>query len=253
MSASGRPARYFSSSQGSPGSVTHRDGLGDRAFGRGGAGISALRIARWAVLVLLMAALGLSGAYAFGVEHGGRTVLSESRLQRPQDAPPEAESALSVPLLPRASEKIEARGTLRLRPKGILPSLSLYQPLPSTKDPALEQVVLQSLGDGKGRVALVVKDLADGKGVVVDAQRTFYAASLFKTWVMLEAFHQKEAGLLDWDEAYIVSEYYVATYRVNESDLQGGDFVTLGEALQAMILWSDNVAAGLLLERVGLT
>jgi beta-lactamase class A len=82
------------------------------------------------------------------------------------------------------------------------------------------------------------------------ADRAFYAASLFKTWVMLEAYHQREAGLLDFGERYVVSDYY-EEFGLNPGELAACDQVAVGEALERMLRVSDNVAANLLLDRVG--
>lgn len=139
---------------------------------------------------------------------------------------------------------------IRLRPAGSPPALARYRPQPFATDPDLEQVVRQSIGDEEERFAVVVKNLADGRGVALAADRTFYAASLFKTWVMLEAYHQREAGLLDFGERYVVSDHY-GEFGLNPGELAVCDEVTVGQALERMIALSDNVAANLLLDRVG--
>ena len=139
---------------------------------------------------------------------------------------------------------------IRLRPRGQPAPLARYQPLPFVRDAALERVVRQSLGMEAGRFAVVVKNLADGRGVRLAPNRSFYSASLFKTWVMLEVYHQQAAGLLDFDETYIVSDYYQER-GLNAGELAACSQVTLGEGLAAMIRASDNVAAHVMLDRAG--
>ncbi len=139
---------------------------------------------------------------------------------------------------------------IRLRPVGAPPALARHQPLPFVTDPTLEEVVRQSIGEDEEHFAVVVKSLADGRGVALDGGREFYAASLFKTWVMLEAYHQREAGLLDFGERYIVSDHY-GEFRLNPGELEVCDPVTVAEALGRMLGATDNVAANLLLDRVG--
>jgi beta-lactamase class A len=123
-------------------------------------------------------------------------------------------------------------------------------------DQALERVVRQSIRgdegqeDGEEHFAVVVKNLADGRGMALAPERTFYAASLFKIWVMLEAFHQRETGLLDFHERYFVSDYYEA-FGLNRGELASCAQVAVSEALGRMLAVSDNVAANLLLDRVG--
>ena len=139
---------------------------------------------------------------------------------------------------------------LHLRPKGTPPALPRFQPEPLVADPALEAIVRASLGDEASRFGVVVKRLDNGSGAVIDGGRTFNAASLFKVWVMLEAYHQRQAGLLSFDERYVVSDYY-ASLVLNPGELAPCSTVTAQEALQRMMSLSDNIAANIMLERVG--
>lgn len=139
-----------------------------------------------------------------------------------------------------------------LQPAGKPPELALYQPLAFTADPALGQVVRQSVGDDEAHIAVVVKNLADGRGAALADERSFYSASLYKTWVLLETYRHREAGLLDFDERYIISDYYEEEFVLNEGELAACDEVTLGEVVDQMIRASGNVAAHLVLDRVGM-
>jgi beta-lactamase class A len=141
---------------------------------------------------------------------------------------------------------------IRLRPQGTPPPLPEYEALRLVADPALEAVVRTSIGAEASHFAVVIKRLDTGQGVAIDPGRVFYAASLYKVWVMLEAFHQRAAGLLDFDEHYIVSDYY-ESLSLNEDELPLCSQVTASEALNAMIRVSDNVAGNIMLERVGFT
>ncbi len=139
---------------------------------------------------------------------------------------------------------------IRLRPSGSPPALAPYRALPVSTDPALQRLVRRSIRGMDDHVSLVVKNLDDGRGVVIDSGRSFYAASLFKTWLMLEAYHQREAGLLDFGERYIVSDAY-EQYRLNPGELAPCSDVTVGETLGRMMAVSDNLAANLVLDRLG--
>ena len=139
---------------------------------------------------------------------------------------------------------------VHLRPQGAPPALPRYPSTPPVADRALEAVVRASLGDEAARFAVVVKRLDNGSGVVIDGGRVFYAASLFKVWAMLEAYHQREAGLLRFDERYIVSDYY-ASLALNPGELELCSQVTVRDALLRMMSLSDNVAANIVLERIG--
>jgi len=128
--------------------------------------------------------------------------------------------------------------------------LDPYQPLPFSRDAELEDLLRDALGDDIDSFAIVVKNLADGSGAAVNADRTFYAASLFKVWVMYEVFHQRSLGLLSLDEEYIVSDYY-DSFGLGPRLTSPCETVTLRRALEAMMSVSDNAAAVLLQDRVG--
>ena len=140
---------------------------------------------------------------------------------------------------------------IRLGPRGQPPALAGFQPLPFVPDQELAGVVQASMGADAQHMAVVVKNLADGRGVAIAANRTYNAASLYKTWVLVETYHQREAGLLDFDETYIVSDYYEEEFGQNPGELATCDEVTIDHALEHMIRASDNVAAHLMLDRVG--
>ncbi len=141
---------------------------------------------------------------------------------------------------------------LRLRPTGSAPPIERFAPAPIANDAALDRIVRDSIGNQSPHFAVVIKNLADDTGVSIDPGRVFYPASLYKTWVMLEAFHQREAGLLDFAERYVISSYY-EQYRLNDGELEPCSEITAGQALQVMMSVSDNVAANLMYDRVGYT
>jgi beta-lactamase class A len=119
-----------------------------------------------------------------------------------------------------------------------------------TADDELEDVIRDSIGGEDERFSVVIKSLDDGSGVTIDPGRIFYPASLFKIWVMLEVFHQRDAGLLEFGERYVVSPYYEGL-RLSAGELAPCSEVSVGDALYAMMASSDNVAANLLYDRVG--
>ncbi|MBI2910837.1 MAG: serine hydrolase, partial [Chloroflexi bacterium] len=65
--------------------------------------------------------------------------------------------------------------------------------------------IRSELGEDASHYAVVVKAL-DGS-LVVDLQgdRVYYAASLFKLPIMVEAFRQREAGTLAFDDELVVT------------------------------------------------
>jgi beta-lactamase class A len=108
------------------------------------------------------------------------------------------------------------------------------------------------LGTEAPHVSVVVKNLGDGRGVSIGSDRVYYAASLYKTWVMLELFHQREAGFIDFGEEFIVSDYY-SELGLNPGELEVCSRTTIDHAMRRMMRISDNVAANMLLDRAGVT
>jgi beta-lactamase class A len=121
---------------------------------------------------------------------------------------------------------------------------------PLAPDDELDRIVRGLLGDDAGRYAVVVKDLRDGRGVAINADRLFYAASLFKLEVMYEIMRQAEAGAISLAESYNVSDYY-AKFGLGPHLIVQCEDVTLDRALGAMMSVSDNAAAVMLQDRAG--
>jgi len=140
---------------------------------------------------------------------------------------------------------------LRLRPFGSPPPVARYTPIELENDAALARLVRRSIRGEETHVAAVVKNLEDGRGFALEADRSFYAASLYKTWLLLETFHQYEAGLAGFGERYRVTDFYEREYGLNEGELAACDEVTLADAVGRMMRVSDNVAANLVLDRLG--
>lgn len=118
------------------------------------------------------------------------------------------------------------------------------------EDAELERRIGERLGDAAEHYAIVIKDLGDGRGVAIDPGRVLYAASLFKLEVMYEVFHQRDAGLLRFDERYVATDYY-SGFDLGPHLVAPCSTVSIGDALAAMMSVSDNVAAVMLLDRAG--
>ncbi len=121
---------------------------------------------------------------------------------------------------------------------------------PSRPDATLEERIRARLGDAAGHYAIVIKDLRDGRSVEIDPNRVFYAASLFKLEVMYEIFHQRQAGLLDFGERYVASDYY-SGFDLGPHLVGQCATVSIADLLGAMMSVSDNVAAVMLQDRAG--
>ena len=131
-----------------------------------------------------------------------------------------------------------------------VPTPSPYEPLPLQEDTTLEARLREALGDEVDSYGVVVKSLKDGRGALINPDKVFYAASLFKVAVMYEVFHQRSLGLLSFDEPLLVTPYY-ASFDLGTLPIGVCQTLTIGEALGYMMSISDNVSAVLLQDRVG--
>lgn len=121
---------------------------------------------------------------------------------------------------------------------------------PFTLDfPLVAEVSARIVGHS-GRYGIAIKNLRTGQGVLIDSDREFEAASLFKLPIMYEVFKQREARALSFDEQLVLTERHVA-YDLGTLDRPAGSTMGVAEALDRMITFSDNSAAVLLTDRVG--
>ena len=138
----------------------------------------------------------------------------------------------------------------RITSPGPVATPSSYEPLPLQEDAALEARLREALGDEVDSYGVVVKSLDDGRGALINPDKVFYAASLFKVSVMYEVFRQRALGLLSFDERLLVTPYYagfdLGTLRVDVCQT-----LSISEALGYMMSISDNTSAVLLQDRVG--
>ena len=138
----------------------------------------------------------------------------------------------------------------RITSPGAVPTPSYYEPLPLQEDAALEAQLREALGDEVDSYGVVVRNLADGGGALINPDKAFYAASLFKVAVMYEVFHQRSLGLLSFDEELLVTPYY-AGFDLGTLPVEVCQTLSIGEALGYMMSISDNASAVLLQDRVG--
>ena len=102
-----------------------------------------------------------------------------------------------------------------------------------------------------GHLAMAAIELQSGATAGVDAERVYPAASLFKLPILLEVLTEIEAGRLDPDqELEIRAEDWTDGSGVLQARV--GDRLPVRELYRLMIQQSDNIAALVLLDAVGL-
>jgi beta-lactamase class A len=144
-----------------------------------------------------------------------------------------------------------------------MPWLLLFLALAQAPSPELT-ARLQKLIDSSGaEVGLVVRTLDGRAEVLIDAGKSFHAASTMKVPIMVELFRQAEAGQLSLDDPLPVrNEFHSivdgSVYKMDVSDDSDaeiykavGKTMSLRDLCEAMITVSSNFAANLLIERVG--
>jgi beta-lactamase class A len=131
-----------------------------------------------------------------------------------------------------------------------MPGPAPFFPIEMEEDEALRNRLMSVLDDEEDEYAFVVKDLSSGRGATHNADKNFYAASLFKLFVMYEVFNQQESGSVDWQDELLVTPYY-ESQGLGPRETALCQVLTVSEAVQAMMRISDNAAAHLLQDLVG--
>lgn len=136
--------------------------------------------------------------------------------------------------------------------------------LVSAPAPADLRARVQKLIDAGGAEVAVVFQTLDGRQTLsIDPDKPFHAASTMKVPVMIELFRQAEAGKLSLDDPLpVTNEFHSivdgSVYQLSvgdDSDAEVykavGKTMTLRQLCEAMITVSSNLAADLLIERLG--
>lgn len=190
-----------------------------------------------AALILAAACGGSGGLVAPDV---GITPRPEATVAPTEEAQPAPASPAAVPTvyLP------EVKSLEYLSADVDVPELPAAFAAPRD-DPALAALIRTALGGYEGTYSVAVRNLEDGRSASLSEGRVYYAASLFKLALLLEAYRQRDGGEIDFSQLVTLEEKYVA-YDLNTLELLGlkeGDMFTVADALKAMIIVSDTPTA----------
>lgn len=162
--------------------------------------------------------------------------------------------------IPTASSSLaaspEAIGTAvppvfgRLQSPRDVPTPEPVQPLSMRPDEALERQLRDVVGAELDGYAVAALDLKTGRGVSINGGDSFYAASIFKVWVMVEVYHQAALGLFSLDDELVMTAYYDA-FGLGPRATALCEQLSVRQLLEAMMSVSDNAAAVLLQDLVG--
>lgn len=121
---------------------------------------------------------------------------------------------------------------------------------PVVVDQALQEAVQRLSDRVNGTSAAVIRNLGTGATASVHAQEVFPSASLAKLPILVEVYRRLDAGtLLPTDRVEITSEAITGGAGVLQA--RAGEEISVAELLRLSVTVSDNVAARLLMQRVG--
>jgi beta-lactamase class A len=127
----------------------------------------------------------------------------------------------------------------------------------STKQPVLWQKLESTINDVDheldGVLGVAILDLASGQKIVLHADEVFPQASSIKIAVLAELYHQAQTGKLRLTDLYTVQ----SSDLVPDSYIMGGltpgvTRLTLRDLATMMVAVSDNSAANVLIDRLGM-
>jgi beta-lactamase class A len=124
---------------------------------------------------------------------------------------------------------------------------------PQPDDPALRSAIEEALDGQVDHFGVVVRRLRDGRGVAINPDREFYAASLYKLAVLYEAERRQAAGELDFSDLLQLTEADLAEDlgTIDEVPVGPDGTLPIRAALGAMVTLSDNATAVALLHLLG--
>jgi len=122
----------------------------------------------------------------------------------------------------------------------------------------IEADLIQEISESPHDIYIDFYDFAVDEKISINAHRPLYPASLIKVLFMLTAFEQVSEGRLDLNETYTLKEsdkYVKDTFVSGTGILQfeeTGNIYTLEELIELMISKSDNIAANMVMDIVGI-
>lgn len=118
---------------------------------------------------------------------------------------------------------------------------------------SLQEKVEPLVNSHAGQVAIAIKDLRSDESLLVNGDRPMPTASLIKLAVMVTAYRQADAGAVDLNRLITLREEdQVPGSGILTDHFSPGLQLSLRDAIQLMIAYSDNTATNLVLDEIGL-
>jgi beta-lactamase class A len=118
----------------------------------------------------------------------------------------------------------------------------------SPSNPELDARVTKAVASFKGKVSLFAKNLETGETYALNADERVRTASTIKIAVMIEAFARVEEGKAKWTDEVVLTKDKKVSGSGILFELSDGLHLTLRDALNLMMILSDNTATNLVLD-----
>lgn len=135
----------------------------------------------------------------------------------------------------------------------VRPAGPVVAPKPSARVDELAGRIDSLIAEHEGDVAVAVVNLDSGESLFRRADEPMPTASLIKLAVLIEAYRQDRAGAISLgDTTEVKAEDEVPGSGVLTPHFSPGTRISLRDAARLMIVFSDNTATNLIVDRVGL-
>ena len=136
---------------------------------------------------------------------------------------------------------------------GGLPGVAGQTQAPAAATQTLAQRLTDLIDEHDGEVAVAVEHLETHEQFLYRADQPMPTASLIKFPIMIEAYRQAEAGLLDFDQMLELKPTdKVPGAGILTPHFSVGSRFALRDAIRLMIAFSDNTATNLVIDQIGL-
>lgn len=141
----------------------------------------------------------------------------------------------------------------------ITPTQTVTSPISPRENASasLSAVINQVLEKKEGTYSIAVENLKTGETYFLNEHRTYQSGSLYKLWVMAAVYSQiennalKKSDILSQNISVLNSKFYISPEDAEQTE--GTLTLSVSDALNSMITVSDNYAALLLSEKIGLS
>lgn len=123
---------------------------------------------------------------------------------------------------------------------------------PAEQPPGLQQALAEIARAHHGKVALFAENLKTGETAGVHPDQVIKTASTIKLAVLIEGFHQVDAGKRRLDDRLTLRKEDQVPGSAVLAHLRAPAEITLQDALTFMVIFSDNTATNLAIDQLGL-